>query len=61
MKRKKYSFEFKCEVVKQALEEQSLGSVARRHQLNSLIIYRWISEYKQGKYNVAVNSKQNTL
>lgn len=61
MKRKKYSFEFKCEVVKQALEEQSLGSVARRHQLNSLIIYRWISEYKQGKYNVTVNSKQNTL
>ncbi|MED4727083.1 transposase [Aneurinibacillus migulanus] len=61
MKRKKYSFEFKCEVVKQALEEQSLGSVARRHQLNSLTIYRWISEYKQGKYNVVVNSKQSTL
>ncbi|ERI11128.1 MULTISPECIES: transposase [Aneurinibacillus] len=49
--RRKYSLEFKREVVKDALVEKSLSLVARKYRLNSKMIYRWIHEYKQGKYS----------
>jgi transposase-like protein len=51
LSKKQYSIEFKREVIRQALLTKSPGSVARKHQLNSFIIYRWVKEYKEGKYN----------
>ncbi|GEN36883.1 MULTISPECIES: transposase [Aneurinibacillus] len=53
--RRKYSVEFKRKVVKQVLEAEKPSHVARKHKLSSITIYRWISEYKQGKYNLNVN------
>jgi transposase-like protein len=49
--RRKYSLEFKKEVVKDALIEKSLSLVARKYRLNSKMIYRWVHEYKQGKFS----------
>ncbi|WP_368784367.1 transposase [Acinetobacter baumannii] len=48
--RRKYSLEFKKEVVQDALVEKSLSLVARKYRLNSKMIYRWVHEYKQGKF-----------
>jgi transposase-like protein len=49
--KRKYSLDFKQKVIKQALEMDSIGKVARQNRLNSQIIYRWVQEYKQGKFN----------
>ncbi|WP_442870422.1 transposase [Aneurinibacillus sp. Ricciae_BoGa-3] len=49
--RKHYSLDFKREVIRQVLQTQSPSSIARKHQINSFIIYRWVKEYKEGKYN----------
>jgi transposase-like protein len=49
--KRKYSLDFKQKVIKQALEMDSIGKVARQNRLNSQIIYRWVKEYKQGKFN----------
>lgn len=48
--RRAYSQSFKYQVIQRALELQDLNKVARENRLNSRIIYRWIKEYKQGKY-----------
>ncbi|GEN33672.1 transposase [Aneurinibacillus danicus] len=52
--KRKYSVEFKYEVVKMVLESKKPSDVARQYKINSRIIYRWIREYKQGKYNLTV-------
>jgi transposase-like protein len=36
------------------LESKKPSDVARQYKINSRIIYRWIREYKQGKYNLTV-------
>ncbi|WCK53568.1 transposase [Aneurinibacillus sp. Ricciae_BoGa-3] len=51
MSKKQYTIDFKREVIRQALETKSPSSVARKHHLNSFIIYRWVKEYKEGKFN----------
>jgi transposase-like protein len=51
MKRRTYSLIFKQEIAKQALEAERLSNVARKNRLNSKLIYRWVQEYKQGKYD----------
>ncbi|MED0677574.1 MULTISPECIES: transposase [Aneurinibacillus] len=53
--KRQYSIQFKHQVVKEALEVESLSIVARRHRLNSRIIYRWVREFKEGKYSLAQN------
>jgi transposase-like protein len=55
--RRTYSLDFKQKIIKQALEMENVSQVARRNRLNSRIIYRWIQEYKQGKFNVLVVDK----
>ncbi|WP_442870396.1 transposase [Aneurinibacillus sp. Ricciae_BoGa-3] len=50
MHKKHYTVEFKREIIRQALETKP-SSVARKHQLNSFIIYRWVKEYKEGKFS----------
>ncbi|BAU28786.1 helix-turn-helix domain-containing protein [Aneurinibacillus soli] len=51
--RRSYSLSFKYKVIQRALEIQDLNKVARENRLNSRMIYRWIKEYKQGKYEVS--------
>jgi transposase-like protein len=57
MRKRKYSVEFKYEVVKMVLESKRPSDIARQYKMNSRIIYRWISEYRQGKYNMTMNNK----
>ncbi|WP_442870380.1 transposase [Aneurinibacillus sp. Ricciae_BoGa-3] len=57
MSKKQYSIEFKCEVIQKALQTKSPSSVARQYRLNSFIIYRWVKEYKEGKYNLSMQGQ----
>jgi transposase len=50
--KKTYPLDFKREVAKQALETGDTNIVARKNKLNGKMIYRWIKEYKQGKYDM---------
>jgi transposase-like protein len=52
-----YPLTFKRKVIKQTLETQNPSKVARENRLNSQIIYRWIKEYKQGKYKDLFSNK----
>ncbi|WP_047150381.1 helix-turn-helix domain-containing protein [Aneurinibacillus tyrosinisolvens] len=47
-----YSLEFKHNVIIQALETETFGTVARRFQLSSLTVSRWVREYRQGKHEL---------
>ncbi|MED0758540.1 helix-turn-helix domain-containing protein [Aneurinibacillus thermoaerophilus] len=58
MMRRTYSLTFKYKVIKQALETENPSKVARENKLNSLTIYRWIREYKQGKYEGLVPNEK---
>jgi transposase-like protein len=50
-----YSLDFKCEVIKQALEIKPLSLVARKYKLNTIIVSRWVREYKQGNIDFQKN------
>ncbi|MCY9525716.1 transposase [Paenibacillus larvae] len=52
MRRTKYSNEFKVQVVKEALETRNKAAVARRYELASNMLHRWIKEYESGKWGV---------
>jgi transposase-like protein len=54
-----YPLDFKREVAKQALEIGDTNIVARKNKLNGKMIYRWIKEYKQGKYDIRANYEEN--
>ncbi|WP_082129731.1 transposase [Aneurinibacillus tyrosinisolvens] len=49
---RKFSEEFKVQVIKETLEERSPSIIARKYHLNSNIIYRWMKEYKEGKWGM---------
>jgi transposase len=55
MQRKKYSPEFKQQVVKEAMETGNSAVVARRYDLNTNMVARWVQEFKNGKH---VNSSE---
>ncbi|MED0708231.1 helix-turn-helix domain-containing protein, partial [Aneurinibacillus aneurinilyticus] len=48
--RRHYSLHFKHEVIRKALEIKDYSLVARKYRISSLTIYRWLREYKEGKY-----------
>lgn len=49
-RRRIFSPEWKCRVVKQATRsESSVSSVAREHDLNTNQVFRWMREFEQGK------------
>ena len=50
MKRKRYSKEFKLQIIKDALETNNTALVARRYDLNANMVHRWIREYHNGHY-----------
>ncbi len=50
MKRKKYSIDFKKQVVKEAKETGNLAAVARRHELSTTMVNRWKREVESGKH-----------
>lgn len=46
MKRKRYSQDFRMQVVKEALETGNASLVARRHEIHNGIVSRWVREYQ---------------
>jgi transposase len=50
MTRKKYSLDFKMQVVKEIKETGSVVAVARRYDLSANMLSRWVREMDQGKY-----------
>ncbi|MGB9846810.1 MAG: transposase [Desulfotomaculales bacterium] len=47
MNRKQYSPEMKMQIVKEALETGNASIVARRHDIASSLVARWVRYYKQ--------------
>lgn len=57
MRRKRYTQEFKDQVIKEALETGNSAIVARRYELSGSLVARWVREFKNGKQNA--NSANN--
>jgi len=58
MQRKKYSQEYKDQVIKEVLETENATTVARRYGLNPAMVSRWVRETKQ-KVQVLSNAPIN--
>jgi len=57
MRRKRYTQEFKDQLIKEALETGNSAIVARRYELSGSLVARWVREFKNGKQNA--NSANN--
>jgi transposase len=51
MKRTRHSKEFKIQVAIESIETGNAALVARRYDLVSNMVNRWVKEYKEGKYD----------
>ncbi|WCK54415.1 transposase [Aneurinibacillus sp. Ricciae_BoGa-3] len=47
MVRRKFSAEFKMQVIQECLETGNISIVARKHDVGSNVIGRWVREYKE--------------
>ncbi len=56
MKRKRYSPEFKAQVVKDAVEVGNASIVARRHGLSVHMVSRWVREQNGSKNPLSLTS-----
>lgn len=55
MKRTRHPKDFKIQVCKEAIDTGNAAVVARRYELSSNMVNRWVKEYKEGKYdNISV-------
>jgi transposase len=59
--RRKYDPDFKMQVIKEALETGNCAAVARRHDLHSSVVSRWVRNYKtQGVFDVGSSGKKGS-
>ena len=50
MTRRKYSYEFKEQIIRECQETGNVALVARRHEISPITIHTWLSKYrKQGR------------
>ena len=62
MKRTHHPKEFKSQVCKEAIDTGNAAVVARRYELSSDMVNRWVKEYKEGKYdNVNLDADSSAL
>jgi transposase len=62
MKRTHHPKEFKIQVCKEAIDTGNAAVVARRYELSSNMVNRWVKEYKEGKYdNVGLGADSTPL
>jgi transposase len=47
MERRKFSAEFKQQVVRECLETGNISVVARRHDLRPNLVRKWVRQYRQ--------------
>lgn len=59
MKRKRYTQEFKDQVVKESLEVGNAAIVARKHDLSPHMVNRWVREHKNPNRIVAGSDSAN--
>jgi transposase len=52
MQRKRYTEEFKQQVIKEAMETGNSAVAARRYELNTNMTARWVREFKRGKQSL---------
>lgn len=56
MKRKKYSKEFKTQVVKEAAEVGNASIVARKHDLSPSMVNRWVRQERGSKNPISMTN-----
>lgn len=49
MKRTRHSNDFKLQIVKEALESGNKAAVARRYEIATNMLHRWVKDYESGK------------
>lgn len=59
MRRKRYTQEFKGQVIKEAMETGNSAIVARRYELSGGLVARWVRDFKNGKYNANSGNNSN--
>lgn len=61
MTRKKYSVDFKQQVIQEALETGNFSVVARRHDLSASMVSRWVREHKKGKHQPGNGNTRSSI
>jgi transposase-like protein len=59
MTRKKYSDEFKQQIVKEAIETGNMSLVARQHEIAKSMVAKWVKQYKNPP--VQKNNKKKAI
>jgi transposase len=57
MERRKFSAEFKQQVVRECLETGNISVVARRHDLRPNLVSKWVRQYRQSGGTAPTKSK----
>lgn len=52
MVRNKHSKELKLQVIKEARESSNVAAVARRYELATNMVHRWVREFEDGKFGI---------
>lgn len=60
MKGKRYPKEFKDQLIQEALETGDVVQVAKRHEINTKTLYRWISQSKHKAWQHTSNEAKKT-
>ena len=61
MTRKKYSVDFKQQIIQEALETGNNSVVARRHDLSTSMVSRWVREHKKVKYQPYTGNSKSSI
>lgn len=61
MVRRKYSTEFKLQIVQEALETGNHSLVARRHDIDHSLVGKWLRQYRDGRLNANKSESVETV
>jgi transposase len=61
MTRRKYSADFKMQIVRECLETGNVAIVARKHELHANVVARWVRQYKENGEVKASRGKPNQM
>lgn len=61
MKRKQYSTDFKSQIVREVQETGSAVQVARRHDLATELVYRWVRKWNNEGPKESHSEERNSL
>ncbi len=55
---KNYSKEFKDQIIKECLESNEFGAVARKHDIPPTTVYTWMKRFKNQDKNEEIKNRQ---